>query len=92
MWIASSNDHVVAATVRETMRGFPPEYGSTHASADLPESVRRDSVVTAHSLLPAALAGIFAGYRAMLDDALPLTRTQQEMIAVVVSVTNGCFH
>ena len=93
MWISAAPpaDRAVARTIRETLSGFPPEYASAPVDG-LPESVRRDSVVTAHSLIPAALAGVFGGYRGMLDEALPLTRTQQEMIAVTVSVLNDCFH
>jgi uncharacterized peroxidase-related enzyme len=39
---------------------------------------------------PRALEGAFAHLRALLDDPAPLSRTQAEMIAVVVSATNGC--
>ena len=49
MWISAAPpaDRDVARTIRETLQGFPPEYASSQASGELPESVRRDSVVTA---------------------------------------------
>jgi uncharacterized peroxidase-related enzyme len=36
------------------------------------------------------LEALHALYRALMDDPAPLTRTQAELIAVVVSATNGC--
>jgi len=39
---------------------------------------------------PAALGATFDLYRALMDDPAPLTRAQAELIALVVSATNGC--
>lgn len=39
---------------------------------------------------PAALAATFELYRALMDDPAPLTPAQAELIALVVSATNGC--
>ena len=39
---------------------------------------------------PTALAAAFDHYRSLLDDPAPLTRAQAEMVALVVSATNGC--
>ena len=39
---------------------------------------------------PAGLEASFANYRVLMDDPAPLTPTQAEMIALVVSATNGC--
>ncbi len=39
---------------------------------------------------PAGLETAFATYRALMDDPAPLTAVQAEMIALVVSATNGC--
>ncbi len=44
--------------------------------------------VVAHH--PTGLEAAFSHYRALMDDPSPLTPTQAEMIAVVVSATNGC--
>jgi uncharacterized peroxidase-related enzyme len=39
---------------------------------------------------PTTLAATFDLYRALMDDPAPLTRAQAELIALVVSATNGC--
>ena len=39
---------------------------------------------------PATLAATFELYRALMDEPAPLTRAQAELIALVVSATNGC--
>jgi len=39
---------------------------------------------------PAGLDATFSTFRALMDDPAPLTRTQAELIALVVSATNGC--
>ena len=39
---------------------------------------------------PAGLGTVWAHYRALMSDPAPLTPEQTEMIAVVVSATNGC--
>src|SRR5688572_14258228 len=44
----------------------------------------------AQGLDPSGLAAVHALYRSMMADPGPLSRAQAEMIAVVVSATNGC--
>lgn len=39
---------------------------------------------------PGALAAVFECYRTFMEDPAPLTRAQAELVAVVVSATNGC--
>ncbi|HTR97140.1 MAG TPA: peroxidase-related enzyme [Candidatus Acidoferrales bacterium] len=39
---------------------------------------------------PAGLEAAFEAYRALMDEPSPLSRAQAEMIALVVSATNGC--
>ena len=39
---------------------------------------------------PAGLRAAFSHYRTLMDDPAPLTAAQAELIAVVVSATNGC--
>ena len=39
---------------------------------------------------PAGLSTLHAHYRALMGDPAPLTEAQADMIAVVVSATNGC--
>ena len=65
---------------------YPPEY-------DLPdqEAVRdEESVVAAHSLIPDALYHALATHGVLMSPQLPLSRAQQEMISMVVSVHNRC--
>ena len=76
---------------RAAMTGYPPEYAAAPGEA-LPEAVKRDSIVRAHSLLPEVLRHVFSGYRSMLDPQLPLGRRQHEMIATVVSALNHCHY
>lgn len=72
---------------------YPAEYSpARRAERRLPELVANDNIVLAHSLIPAALEHAFAAFGAMLDPALPLTRREHELIATVVSQTNGCFY
>ena len=39
---------------------------------------------------PSSLAAAFDHYRALMDNPSPLTKPQAEMIALIVSATNGC--
>jgi len=66
---------------------YPQEYGTPPPIEEL-----RESIVSSHSLLPQVMYHIFAGYGELLSPSLPLSRTQQEMIATMVSVTNHCFY
>ena len=81
------------AAMHEALASYPPEYrsGPTQASR-LPEDVKSESVVRSHSLIPEALRHVFAGYGAMLDPRLPLSRRQHEMVATTVSVLNDCYY
>jgi hypothetical protein len=70
---------------------YPAEYQS-----DV-EAVRRadgstDSVVATHSLIPQALRHSMSAFAVMMAPELPLTRSQHEMIATVVSALNACFY
>lgn len=82
----------LARAMAEGMSGYPREYGRAAPDAKLPPSVAADSIVGAHSLAPGVLRHIFAGYRAMLDPTLPLSRRDHELIATTVSVLNECFY
>ena len=83
----------VLSAQRDATRGYPSEYGPARlGESRLPEAVKRDSIVGAHSLLPDAMRHIFSAYRAMMDPALPLSRRQHEMIAATVSILNDCYY
>ena len=73
--------------------GYPREYGpEAQAEMRVPDAVKSESIVRAHSLIPRALEHFFAAYGALLDPALPLGRRQHEMIAATVSSLNRCFY
>ncbi len=70
---------------------YPEEY------AQQPPAVLRangpaDSIVAAHSLIPAALRHSMFTFGVLLSPELPLSRRQHEMIATVVSALNRCFY
>lgn len=70
---------------------YPPEYAVEVDAVKRPDGTA-DSIVAAHSLIPQALRHSMSAFGAMLSPALPLTRSQHEMIATVVSALNGCFY
>ena len=73
------------------LSGLPAEYGKP-ASETVPASVRAESIVLSHALLPGLLGGMFSGYCALLAPDSPLSRREQELIAVGVSKLNDCFY
>ena len=64
---------------------YPPEYGADQTGSD-----EAAGIVAAHSLIPDALYHAFATFGVLMSAALPLSRRQHEMIALVVSATNRC--
>jgi uncharacterized peroxidase-related enzyme len=73
---------------------IPPET-ATDSLRRIYEAIRsaRGSVGTlwqVQGLDPSGLESGFALYRALMDDPAPLRLTQSELIALVVSATNGC--
>lgn len=83
----------LAQAIAEALSSYPPEYGAPNAAGGpLSPEVVNDSIVHTHSLIPAALKHVFAGYGAMLDPALPLSRRDHELIALTVSALNSCFY
>ncbi len=70
---------------------YPPEYAIEIEAVRRPDG-GADSIVAAHSLIPAALRHSMSAYGALLSGDLPLSRAQHEMIATVVSALNGCFY
>ena len=83
----------VLKRIYESVRGlYPVEY----AGPPIPSLIRpdggADSIVAAHSLIPDAMRHMMSGLAVLLQPDRRLTRRQQEMIAAVVSVENGCFY
>jgi hypothetical protein len=49
-------------------------------------------IVASHTLIPDALYHAFATFGSLMSPDLPLERRQHEMIATMVSLTNGCHY
>jgi len=68
---------------------YPLEYATpVHPTKDGGAS----EIVASHSLIPDALHHAFATFGVLMSPALPLTRSQHEMITTMVSVTNRCVY
>lgn len=70
---------------------YPREYAGDPVSSLMNPDGTSDSIVAAHSIIPEAMRHMMSTLGVLLQPTLPLTRTQQEMIAAVVSVQNQCF-
>jgi uncharacterized peroxidase-related enzyme len=67
--------------------GLAPVFDRIRAQSS---TQRVSHVWQAAALDPPSLDAAFTHYRTLMDDPAPLTATQAELIAVVVSATNGC--
>jgi hypothetical protein len=79
-------DETLRRAIEAQQALYPVEY-------DTPVHPTNDGtagIVASHSLIPEALRHAFSTFGALLSPALPLTRSQHEMITTVVSVTNRC--
>lgn len=89
----SPENRELAQAVERAVAGYPEEYSrEKQKEMRVTDAVRDDSIVMSHSLIPRALEHFFAGYGALLDPQLPLSRRQHEMIAATVSALNRCFY
>ena len=72
---------------------YPKEYDQARRhERHVPDSVKNDSIILAHSLLPKVMLHAFSTFGALMDPALPLTRRQHEMITTTVSTLNRCYY
>jgi hypothetical protein len=79
--------------VYESVRNlYPVEYAGPAVESLVRPDGSADSIVAAHSLIPAAMQHMMSGLAVLLWPNLGLTRRQQEMIAAVVSIENSCFY
>ena len=80
------------AWIREAAAGeAPPALAQVYARIEsLSSRGRVSNLWRGMGLDPAGLGAAFAHYRALMDDPAPLSAVQAEMIALVVSATNGC--
>jgi hypothetical protein len=91
-WIKTvrmDDDERVKKAIEEERKLYPKEYATPAPSVDRGET---QSITASHSLIPDALYHSFSAFGAMMSPDLPLTRSQHEMIATMVSVTNRCHY
>lgn len=70
---------------------YPREYASPVPELIKPDGAT-DSITAIHSLIPQALHHAMATFGVLMAPDLPLSRSQHEMIATVVSALNSCFY
>jgi len=94
-WIKTINpedaDEPLKSLWDATRALYPPEYGIDVRAEGLDES-QGGGITQSHSLIPRALYHAFGLLGEALSPDLPLTRSQHEMIATVVSAVNRCFY
>lgn len=84
----SQTDDLTRRMMEEQRKLYPTEYATpVFKTGDGPSAI-----VASHSLIPKALFHAFATFGELMSPELPLTRSQHEMIATIVSVTNRCFY
>ena len=95
-WIKTIPPEQADADLRQIYQSVRALYPAEYGGEPLPSLVRpdggSDSIVSAHSIIPEAMRHMMSGLAVLLQPNLPLTRSQHEMIAAVVSITNSCFY
>ncbi len=87
--ISAAEDERVKKAAEAQRHLYPIEYATpVHPNLDGETA----GIVESHSLIPDALYHAFATYGSLLSPELPLQRSQHEMIATMVSVTNRCHY
>jgi hypothetical protein len=87
--ISAAEDEGVRKAAEAQRHLYPIEYATpVHPTLDGETA----GIVESHSLIPDALYHAFATYGSLLSPELPLQRSQHEMIATMVSVTNRCHY
>jgi hypothetical protein len=94
-WIKTIPAEEAQGTLRESYEAvyalLPEEY-KTEVQAVVRPDGSADSIAAAHSLIPDALRHALSTHGVLIDERLPLSRRQHEMIATVVSTLNRCFY
>ncbi len=91
-FIAKEHAHPELRATYDAIREcYPVEYVEPVPALIRPDGTK-DSATAIQSLIPEAMQHMMSGFAAMLQPHLPLSRTQHEMIATVVSAQNACFY
>jgi len=87
--VSMDEDENVRKAMMEQRKLYPNEYATPVPAAD---GGGETGIAASHSLIPDALLHSFSTFGALMAPDLPLTRSQHEMIATMVSVTNRCHY
>ncbi len=79
-WIKTISEDEAAGIVAKYYNGSKRSWGGV------------DNIIKAHSLNSAALRALMTFYNGLMHGDCDLTLAQREMIAVTVSVLNGCHY
>ena len=81
-------DEKLKKILAEVRASYPKEYnGPAPGMPGLDESI-----IESHTLIPDALYHSFMALSSMMSPDLPLSRREHELIASMVSLTNGCYY
>ncbi|HET9407339.1 MAG TPA: hypothetical protein VFO39_08885 [Candidatus Sulfotelmatobacter sp.] len=89
-WIRTLSIEEADEKLRQAIEGEKALYPKEYAQPIHPDASGASSIVGSHTLIPDALYHAFSTFGALMSADLPLSRTQHEMIATMVSVTNRC--
>lgn len=81
-------DENLKRILSEVRASYPDEYNAP--APDIPGL--NESIIESHTLIPQALYHSFMALAEMMRPELPLSRREHELIAAMVSVTNGCYY
>ena len=89
-WIRTIPLNEASDALRRAIEAQRTLYPREYASPVHPTGDGTSDIVASHSLIPGALYHAFSTFGELMSPELPLTRSQQEMITTMVSVTNRC--
>ena len=84
-------DDALLAKYQAVRKLYPKEYKQEVEAVQNPDGTY-DGVTEAHSLIPDAMQHALSAFGVLMAPDLPLSRSQQEMIATVVSALNQCVY
>jgi len=91
-WIRTVSLAEADEKLLKAIEGEKAFYPKEYADPVHPDPSGASSIVGSHTLIPDALFHAFATFGSLRSPELPLSRSQHEMIATMVSVTNRCVY
>ena len=86
-------DAKLAGCMQDAMSLYPKEYAVpvAHLNNGRQEGDAA-AIIMSHTLIPEALKHAFSTYGVLLQENLPLSRRDHELIAATVSALNDCYY